>query len=67
VQLGYAATLALRHGIGSLLDLAIVADERGHAWAEQTLGHTIPELLANTARDLAFFLAHAREADILAA
>lgn len=62
VQLGYTATLALRYGLGSMLDLAIVADQSSHAWAEQVLGHSIGELIVNTANNLAFFLVCAEQA-----
>jgi hypothetical protein len=65
LRLGYTATLALRYGLGSVLDLAIVADDESHTWAEQVLGHTIAELIDNTARNLAFFLACADEARTL--
>lgn len=61
-RLGYAATLALRYGLGSALDIAIVADDSSHAWAEQVLGRPIADLAANTARNLAFFLTCAEEA-----
>jgi hypothetical protein len=65
LRFGYTATLAFRYGLGSLLDLVIVADDESHTWAEQVLGHSIAELIENTARNLTFFLARADEARML--
>jgi hypothetical protein len=64
-RLADITTLALRYGLGSALDIAIVADNSLHEWAEQVLGHTVAELSVNTSANLEFFLACAREAGAL--
>lgn len=62
LRFGYTATLALRYGLGGILDLGIAADESAHAWAEQVLGHSITELVERTAVIGSFFLERANEA-----
>lgn len=63
VRFGYAASMALRYGVGFVpVNLAFALDERNHAFVERTWGASIGEVMEHGGAVYHFICDHADEA-----